>query len=210
MRRKLIVWVSLAMLLLLGLPGQVSHATPTAPVILINESTHQCAIEIQGDECSWCDPPQGWTIIGPGTPGYDYNRLECPAGYQKIDRLELNCRRYKSPYCCGGFASRGDCTDLVINATQKACAFVDDVNGCILPQGWSSRPTGVAEANWSCDFNQYQWVDNLACLAGTPTAERLPVENVVTQQPGALPAAGIGLIAIGGGLLAWLMRRRHR
>lgn len=208
MRRKLLLSLSLAMLLLVTLPGNTSYATPTAPVVLINESTRQCAIAIQGDECSWCDPPDGWTVIGPGTPGWDYTRPECPAGFQRIDRLEMSCKRYKSPYCCGGFASRGDCTDLVINATQKACAFVNDVNACVLPSGWSSRPTGVAEANWSCDFNQYQWVDNLGCLTVTPTAERLPLPNVAARSPAALPAAGIGLIVVGGGLLAWLVKRR--
>jgi hypothetical protein len=208
MRRKLLVSIVLLGLLLLVLPGQISHATPTPPYILVNESTRQCYVTILGDECSWCDPPQGWKILGTGNPSY--GNTDCPAGYQKIDRLDLNCTRYKISYCCGGFSSHGNCEDMVVNATQQACAFVKDVRACILPAGWSARPADVPEGSWSCNFNTHKWVEDVTCLTATQTPEALPSVNVPNRYPGALPAAGIGLIALGGGLLAWLARRSRR
>ncbi len=205
MRRKLLVSLGLAALLLLVLPGQVSHATPTAPYILVNDSTKQCTITILGDECSWCDPPQGWRVLDTSDPAY--RTMSCPAGYTKLDRIEMSCRRYRTPYCCGGFSTQGDCKDMVINATEQACAFVNDVNACILPEGWTKRPTQIPEWNWRCNFNTQHWVDNLTCLTATQTPEPVSVVHVAREYPGALPAAGLGLIALGGGLLAWMIKK---
>lgn len=204
--RRGIVALGLAALLLLIVPGGISFATPSPPYVLVNESTRQCYVTIMNDECVWCDPPQGWKALGVGTAGY--GTMDCPAGFQKIDHLELNCRRYQIPFCCGGFSSYGDCEDMVINATQQVCAFVDDVNACVLPKGWSKRPADVRQGGWSCNFTTYKWVDDVTCLTSTETPEALSVQNVVAQHPQALPLTGIGLIALGVAVLAWLARRR--
>lgn len=208
MRRKLLIATSLAMLLLLGPPPQVSHATPSPPYILVNEATRQCYVSIMNDECFWCDPPPGWKIYGPGNPSY--GPTACPAGFTQIDELSLDCTRYKSRLCCGVFAAHGDCEDLVINATQQACGFVDDIRACVLPAGWSERPTDVPPAIWTCNFAKYRWVDHVSCLASTPTARVLSVREVAPPYPWALPAIGIGLVLLGGGMLAWLVRRSGR
>src|SRR5512135_3257472 len=115
MRRKLLLCISLGMLLLLAVPGQVSHATPTPLYILVNDTTKQCYVSIIGDECMWCEPPAGWRIYGPGNEGYGPLPTPCPEGYTKIEKLELDCRRSKSRECCGVFAAQGDCTDMVVN-----------------------------------------------------------------------------------------------
>ncbi len=204
MRRKLFVCISLGMLLLLAMPGQVSYATPTPLYILVNDTTKQCYVSIMGDECMWCEPPVGWRIYGPGSESY--GPTPCPEGYTKIENFELNCRRSKSRECCGVFAARGDCTDMVVNDTLKECAFVKDINACILPPGWSARPTQVLVASWICHSDTYKWVDNVTCLTATGTpAGFLPA---AARNPSVLPAAGLGLIALGGGLLAWLIRKR--
>lgn len=73
-----------AFLLLLAAMGAVQAvastalATPTPPVVLVNDSDRQCAQAIQGDDCHWCDPPEGWTVLG-----YASNS-QCPAGYADL------------------------------------------------------------------------------------------------------------------------------
>ncbi len=206
MRRKLLVSLVLAALLLLSLPGQTSYsyATPSPPYILVNESTHQCYVSIMNDECFSCEPPAGWKVQGTGN--MSYGPTDCPAGYSKIDDLALNCTRYKSRECCGTFSAHGDCEDMVVNATQQACAFVDDIRACRLPQGWTARPTEVLEINWGCNFNgTYHWVDNVSCVPGAPIPAA--VADIPIQHPAVLPMMGIALILLGGGL-AWLRRRR--
>jgi hypothetical protein len=206
MRRMALISIGLAGLLLM-LPGDVSYATPSPPITIVNESTRQCYVGIMSDECNWCDPPPGWKLLEGENP-YS-GGMECPAGYEKIDRLELDCHGYKEPYCCGVFSSQGDCEAMVINATQQECAFVDNINACVLPEGWSKRPTDMPTMVWGCNFNKYKWVDNVTCLTITPTAERLSVENFTKQQPAALPVGGIALIALGASLFMWLGRHRR-
>lgn len=198
MRKKVLLSIGLTALLLVILPGQISHATPTPPYILVNESTGECYITILGDECSWCDPPQGWKTLGRNDPAS--GSANCPAGYTKIDQLELNCTRYKTPYCCGVFSNHGDCEDMIVNATQQACAFVEDIHACILPEGWSKRPEDISEGIWNCNFNQSQWVEDVTCLTATPTPEPSVTGNVA--------ALGVGLVLVGGGMLAWWARKR--
>jgi hypothetical protein len=204
-RKKLLLSISLTALLLLILPGQISYATPTPPYVLINESTGECYITILGDECMWCDPPQGWKTLD--MYGHSYGTPTCPAGFTKIDHLELNCTRYKTPFCCGVFSSQGDCADMVVNATQQACAFVSDVNACILPAGWTKRPTDVPESNWGCNYNRYHWVDDVTCLTAPSTPAALVVANLPTRRSDWIPVIGIGLIFLGG-VLVWFLRKR--
>ncbi len=204
MRRKLLLPVGAVLLLLLVLPGQTSHATPTPPYVMVNETTKQCYISILGDECHWCDPPAGWTVLG-NTQGGEH-ATSCPDGYTKIDHLELICKGYKQRYCCGGFSSHGDCEDLVKNATEQACGFVEDIHACVLPEGWYARPTDVSVWSWGCNPDKEKWVENVPCVTvtETPAALTLPAPE---KSDMVLPAAGVGLIVVGGGALAWLFRK---
>lgn len=206
MRKKLLLSLILAVLLLI-LPGQISYATPNPPSMLVNESTRECYIGILGDECFSCAASQGWKILN-NNGSYSGGTLSCPAGFTKIDRPPvLNCYYSKSSFCCGGSSSHGDCADLVVNATQQACAFVSDINACIfLPKGWSPRPTDVPESIWSCNY-KYHWVDNVSCLTGPPTPAPLFVDNAPDQGSDWILMIGLGLILLGG-VLFWLMRRR--
>jgi len=165
----------LAVVLLLLLPGGAALATPTPPYVFVNHTTRQCAVAIQGDDCSWCDPPTGWQVLGVSGP------TQCPVGYTLVERLGLNCRRYKNQFCCSGGSHHGDCRDMVVNDSQKLCAFVPDIAGCTLPKGWAGRPISVEEYAWSCPFG-YRWGDEVACLDETATPE-----STVIQQPTATP-----------------------
>jgi hypothetical protein len=92
MRRKLFIALLIAVFSL-SIPGKTSFATPTPPYVLVNETTKECYITILGDECSWCDPPQGWEVLG--VNGSDSAASGCPAGYTKIEQLQMDCRVYK-------------------------------------------------------------------------------------------------------------------
>jgi hypothetical protein len=84
---------------------------------------------------------------------------------------------------------------MIVNATQEACAFVEDINACILPEGWSKRPDDVLERNWSCN-TEFQWVEDVTCLTAKPLVS------------GDIAVIGGGLVLLGGGMLAWLARKR--
>ena len=209
MRRKLLVWISLAGLLLLMLPGQRTYATADAPHVLVNDATRECVLTWLNDECTHCTPKEGWREVRPGDPLYE--GLRCPDGFTEVHSYPVDCQRFKSENCCGAFISHGSCQDMVVNATLQACAFVSDIRACAaLPQGWTSRPTDIPEVSWGCTFKDYKWVENVSCLSVPPTPEPLLVDHAPNRSSSWLPIIGGGLIVVGGGMLAWLMRRRKR
>lgn len=54
----------------------VAHATPSAPVLLVNHTLRQCIEQVYlSDECSYCRVVNGWEISTSGT---------CPQGYLTI------------------------------------------------------------------------------------------------------------------------------
>jgi hypothetical protein len=195
MDRRAVMW-TLALVLLLLLPGSAALATPTPPYIIVNHTTKECGQSILGDDCSWCDPPPGWEVVGPAAGN------QCPEGYTVVERIDMQCRRYKNQFCCSGFAHRGDCEDMVVHDADRLCAFVEDIQGCILPEGWTARPPDVELSGWMCPHD-YRWADPVACLdaaagdeptaavtpatteAEPPTAEAEPVtaesEPVITE-----------------------------
>jgi hypothetical protein len=139
------------------LPGR-ARATPTAPVLVVNHVERQCAQVIQGDECSWCDPPAWWEIAGPAAA------LACPDGYTWLERLEMQCRRYEIPFCCYGGSQRGDCRDMLVNPELKQCAFVDSLAACAISPGWQAMPEGMEASNWACP-SDYQFAADLVCTS---------------------------------------------
>ena len=208
--------LALAMAFLLLLPGGAAFATPTPPYILVNHTTRQCAMEILGDECNWCDPPSGWEVLG------DSRRIQCPADYTQV-RLDVfggpNCKRYENQFCCSGFSGQGDCRNMVVNDSQKLCAFVPDITGCTLPNGWAGRPSSVAEDAWHCPYSNSssRWGDAIACLKGTVTPEPtvIPPPTATPQPtPTSAPWGGAlgllcSLLVAAGALLAWSKRPTH-
>ncbi len=210
MRRKLLISMGMALAAagMLFAPGDIGHATPTAPVIVVNETIKQCDIVILGDECRMCTPPAGWTILDRTDPAYQ--TMSCPAGFTKVN-LQLDCKAVRNPYCCGGWSNWGECTDLVINETQQACAFLPNTSVCGLPPGWSRRPANVPEHDWMCNFAKQTWVSDLACTvvtpALTPVVAPVPTEGAARAPQAALPIGGLALIGLGVAALAWLKRR---
>jgi hypothetical protein len=207
MRRKL----SIALLIVafsLSIPVKTAFATPTPPYVLVNETTKECYITILGDECSWCDPPQGWKVLG---MAQSTSASSCPAGYAKIEQLKMDCRASKDRFCCTAYFA-GDCEDLVINEAQRACAFVDDINSCILPSGWAKRPANLAPSNWRCPTapSSYEWKDNLACLTTTATTLPMLGGNFAVQRYEFPLAIGILLVLLIGRVLVWVIRKRIR
>jgi hypothetical protein len=85
----------LVLIATLILAGQVhiipAHATPSAPVSLVNHALKQCIdLVYLADECRVCTPVNGWEILKTG---------HCPEGYPTIFRQTLmdkpvNCVEY--------------------------------------------------------------------------------------------------------------------
>ena len=169
----------LATLLAALWPAGTSFATPTPPVILVNHETRECSEVIQGDDCSWCDPPAGWEVLGGA------GQVSCPDGYAEVDAPAMDCRRYETPFCCSGGVHRGDCEDMVIDEGAETCGFVDEIEGCALPENWLSRPSDVEAQDWACPAG-YSWLqEEVACLAATAQAtDAVPVEDDETPWRG--------------------------
>jgi hypothetical protein len=150
-------------------------ATPTPPVLVVNHSTKECAEVIQGDDCHWCDPLEGWEVLGYSS------QATCPAGYENLGYQGMTgrCVGYKSQFCCSDSAHHGDCEDLVIHESEQLCAFVEEIRGCTLPEGWTSAADTTP---WSgrCPFGN-QWVPDIRCVTTPEAAE--PTATVPTAPP---------------------------
>ncbi len=167
MRAKLILLV-LAVILPLLLARGVVLATPTPPYVFVNHTTKECVIRIHGDDCTWCEPPDGWQELGV------QGQAQCPEDYARVEYLEFNCVGYKNQFCCSNGAHRGDCEDMIINDSKSQCTFVKDVANCTLPEGWISRSTRARERAWICP-QDYRWGVTVTCLNATSVPESTPV-----------------------------------
>lgn len=156
-------WAAMAQALILAalsiaLWPAASLATPTPPVILVNHGAKECSEVLQGDDCSWCEPPPGWEVLGRA------GEVTCPEEYARVDAPAMNCRRYETPFCCSGGVHRGDCEDMVIDHAAATCGFVDDSEGCTLPGNWQGRPAGIEPQDWACPAG-YGWAPQpIPCL----------------------------------------------
>lgn len=163
----------------LGAASPVS-ATPTPPVIVVNHSTRQCAEVIQGDDCHWCEPHEGWEVLGYSS------QSTCPEGYENLGYQGMSgeCVGYKSQFCCSDFAHHGDCEDLVVSESEELCAFVEEINGCRLPEGWTSA---ADTTRWSgrCPFGT--WVPDIRCVTTAETVE--PAATAPSATPTPTPTA---------------------
>jgi len=178
--------IMLPVLLALLAPAGTLFATPTPPVILANHGTRECSQVIQGDDCSWCEPPAGWEVLGLA------GVAPCPEGYAQVDPPRMECRSYETPFCCSGGVHRGNCENMVVDEAAATCGFVRDVQGCILPANWQSRPAGVAAGDWSCPEG-YGWLQGeVACLAAQPGS---PEPGGEAGTPAAEPTASAEVTA---------------
>jgi len=165
-------------------PAPPLRAAPVPPKLVVNHETKQCAQIFGGDECMTCNAPEGWETLGYA------GEVECPAGYAQIDDLELECRPFKTQFCCteGHSGAHGDCEGLVIDHGRKLCAFVEDIHSAAPPGGWSRRPEGLASDRWYCP-NDYDWAespDQAADDKGRSRSVGLPCLGAVLLGPTAL------------------------
>ncbi len=175
--RRVAILCMLAVLMML-LSGREAQATPTPPYLLVNHTTQECAQRWIGDDCRWCDPLPGWEVVGLASSS------ECPDGYTLLDYVDMDCRGYETAFCCSGGAHRGDCEDMVQHETDRLCTFVDEIEGCTLPDGWRQRPPDVEPGAWFCPHD-YRWQAGLLpCLAEQPTEAPASTE---TSTPAAAP-----------------------
>lgn len=168
-----------ALVAVLTAPASPAAATPTAPVVIVNRTTKQCAEVIQGDDCHWCDLLEGWEILGPG------GQAACPPGYADLGSQGMsgNCRGYKNQFCCTSPQHHGDCADLVINEALKQCAFVEEIDGCTLPDGWTSAGD-TTQWQGRCPTDWWSgWVPDIACLTSGDVATLTAASATATSAP---------------------------
>lgn len=209
--------IRIILLLALLMVASPAGATPTPPVIVVNHSTRQCAEVIQGDDCHWCDPLEGWEVLGYSS-GY-----ACPAGYEDLgfQGMTGECQGYKSQFCCSDYAHHGDCEDLVVNESEQLCAFVQEIEDCTLPEGWTSA-ADTTEWSGRCPFGS-RWVPDVDCLAtlqparvtadqSTPATRTTPATPDSSfgprLSPGLISTLGIALAGLFAVLL-WLVLSRR-
>jgi hypothetical protein len=159
-------------------------ATPTAPVTIVNHTTKQCAEVIQGDDCHWCDLLEGWEILGPS------GQANCPPEYNNLGYQGMSgkCRAYKSQFCCTSPQHHGDCSDLVINEVLKQCAFVEEISGCILPEGWTSAGD-TTQWQGRCPTDWWSgWLPEIACLTSGDVVTVTALAATATDSPTLTPS----------------------
>lgn len=126
----------------------ISAAAPAPPQIIINNATKQCSDFNGGDECTRCEPPEGWTVLA-------YGITACPGGYEKTS-ADITCRPLRAEFCCseGHSGGPGNCSSMVVDDRLKLCAF-DDGACPYVPDTWK-RGDALCPAG-------YQWVEE-PCL----------------------------------------------
>lgn len=184
------------LLIILGLSWNGAAAEPQPPKVVVNHDTQECGEIFGGDECMDCLPAlRGWEALG-----YAFEAA-CPEGYTTVE-VDYVCQAFKDEFCCteGHSGADGDCEDMVINESAKQCAFVDDIEDCNLPQGWSAKPDDVSPYDWTCSYGTYAWVEDLECLS-----EPIEGESDRSNYTLLLIVAFIGLLSGS----VWLFARRR-
>ena len=192
------VWsAAVIILVLLGIVTSWEHVTaaPTPPKVVVNHETQQCAEIFGGDECMDCNPLEGWEVLG-----YSPSAV-CPADYTLVE-IEPICTHFKNEFCCteGHSGVHGDCSDMVINKVARRCAFVEDVDSCILPARWKAKPDDVEEKDWECPYDPDRWTDEVYCEE----------EEETTSSPNGLICGSGAVLMVGLGAAAALMRLLRR
>ena len=128
-------------------------ASMAMPLTAINEKTKECAEFFMGDECVGCTLPEGWQSLKFGET--------CPSGYTVIE-AQSECKPYKDTFCCtvAHSGANGDCDDVIVNDTDKLCAFVEDIDKCEkLPFGWERAKVNNVRQGRLCPSLDYKWLE---------------------------------------------------
>ena len=197
-KRSSVLWIILTFAAFLLV---AAAAAPLPPKVIVNHQTRECAIVIEGDECTDCFIPEGWDELGM------YGVVECPAEYTKIDR-RLECQPFQIDRCCteGHSGARGDCEDMVINRPKRLCAFVEDVTTIQLSGGWQSRPADVEYRNWICP-NNFSWESGL--LTAEQMQQSGPAWRSLLPVIGLVCLCGFSLLVVGV-IVFYLLRQRKK
>jgi hypothetical protein len=169
-------------------------AAPLPPDVVVNHETKECAEVSGGDECMACYAPEGWESLG------DITEAQCPSGYTFTNDLDVECRPFKTEFCCseGHSGVHGDCEDLVVYRRKRLCAFVEDIQTVSLPGGWRQRPSGRDPDRWFCPSG-YEWVADLDADATAGGADSDPKSGDAR----CLGAALLGPVVVG----VWFAKR---
>ena len=162
-----VYWVAFAVLLLISI--SVAYAAPMPRRTLVNHKTQQCAQITPGDECGDVILPPDWEYQDPSLGE------KCPDNYTLVD-LRPEWMGFKAPHCCteGHSGSGGDCQDVVIQQSQRQCAFVEDIQKCSsLPDGWD-----IWGQNCSIDF---KWVEDVVCIGAESSPTVTPTHLEPTE-----------------------------
>ena len=144
-----------------------------------------------------CNPPQGWEVLGYSPPAV------CPADYTMVE-IEPICTHFKNEFCCTESHSgvHGDCADMVINKVARRCAFVPDVESCVLPARWKAKPDDVDLKDWECPYDLDRWTDDVYCQDQE--------DEEASAIPGRLVCGSGALMLLGMGAVITLMRLLRR
>lgn len=133
-----------------------AYSAMALPVLGANHETKECAEFFTGDECVYCDLPNGWENLG------DFMDATCPEGYALLESFSVNsvCTPAKTEFCCtiNHSGAGGDCEDVVVNHAGQKCAFVEDIENCpALPNGWQRAEI---DPGWGrvCPSYEYKWL----------------------------------------------------
>jgi hypothetical protein len=170
----------LVLLALLSATAGTLLAAPLPPLLVANHQTKECGEIFAGDECMDCYPPEGWEVLG------DAHQAECPPGYTIVNQVGYSCQPFKVEHCCteGHSGAPGDCEDLVVNDRTEQCAFVADIQDCLLPRSWREKPETLPSFQWVCPHG-YDWIDTLDCTVGGESflPESLRCTNAILLAP---------------------------
>lgn len=189
-------WVGIGLCILAGVFfWQRAGAAPLPPKLVVNHDLKQCAEIFAGDECMDCFAPAGWEDLGFSSDAV------CPADYSWVE-LETECQPFKTVFCCtqGHSGAHGDCEDMIINRLARKCAFVEDVNTCNLPARWYAKPENVANRDWECPYDSFDWEEDIQCEAEASPA--MEFSSAV------LLGCAIGLLIFGGLALWFVLKSR--
>lgn len=175
-------------------------AAPMPPQIIVNDDTKQCAMIMGGDECSYCEAPEGWVVVG-----YESMDDLCPAGYAVVEGVAYECTHSRGEFCCseGHSGVEGDCADVVINDQARQCAFFAPSSSCSLTPAWRSLPTNASTYTWVCPAG-YDWTA-LDCAALAASAPEQDARRLLW-----LAVAGGAVVLASAALLLWRRLRTAR
>lgn len=127
----------------------LAFAAPLPTLIIVNNTSMECARFLPGDECMDCSLPDGWEILDASA--------SCPDDYAVVN-VRSNCIGFEIQRCCTEKHSgaSGDCRNMVRNDLTKECAFVTSATNYTAPTGWIKMPGNASSREWVCPLD-YAW-----------------------------------------------------